>query len=62
MQPLERDGWLCRLVRGLNLDLRRVLQQGADDQARAITQRVHAEQLVGRAVSGRNQAIQFVSV
>ena len=42
------------------LDFGGIGQTGAHDQARAIAQRVHPEQLMGRAVLGPDQAGQFL--
>ena len=41
------------------LDARGVLEQRAHHEARAIAQRVHPEQLVGRGMQGVDEAVQF---
>ena len=58
--PLQFKRRLVLFVRGLDFNFGGVRKQGADDEAGAITQRLHSEQRVRRLVGQLNEAAEFV--
>jgi hypothetical protein len=44
----------------MNFDFCGIGQKGADDQPRAVTERMHPQERVGRLMYQPNQALQFV--
>ena len=57
---LQREPGLVFFVNRLDLDFGGVGQKRADDQARTIAQRVHAQQGVRRRVFQFHQTAQFI--
>ena len=50
MQPRQFEGWLVLFVHGLDFNLGRVRQERPDHYAGTVSQRVHPQQLMRRAL------------
>lgn len=59
MDALELEARLARVVRRDDLDAAGVRREGAGDQAGAVAERVHAQQLMRVAVAGLKEALEF---
>src|SRR5437867_2819487 len=59
VQSFQLDGWLILVVDRERFRFRRIGKEGAHDHAGAVSQRVHAQQLVRVGIICLDQALQF---